>query len=90
MKHRRNLRVAVNQRQGDEEEDEARQRVVARRGGLRRKSGHDYISSTSFHMAGKWEILINYKQIRFPSHCPSSWPMASTNTHGLTFGEENY
>lgn len=65
MKHHRNLRVAVYQRQGDEEEDEARQRVVARREELRRKSGHDYLSSTRFHMAGKWKILINYKQIRF-------------------------
>lgn len=52
MKHHRNLRVAVYQRQG-EEEDEARQRVVARCGGLRRKSGHDYISTTRLHIAGK-------------------------------------
>ena len=58
MKHHQNLRVAVYQRQG-EEEDEARQRVVVRRGELRRKGGHDYLSSIS--MAGKWKILMNYK-----------------------------
>jgi hypothetical protein len=50
MKPHRNLRVAVHQRQG-EEEDEARQRVVAQRGGLRRKSGHDYLSSTIVYVS---------------------------------------
>ena len=50
MKHHRNLCVAVKQRQG-EEEDGAFQRVVARRAGLRRKSGHDYFSSTILYVS---------------------------------------
>ena len=82
MKHHRNLRVAVYQRQG-EEEDEARQRVVARCGGLRRKSGHDYISTTRLHIAGNIEILINYKQMRF--HCPPILVLKNLEWNGIYF-----